>query len=121
MVDEGEVAQGTVQILAEDIGKGLSEVTLLINGETYGDTKRNAPYEWVVQLPIGSHHIAATASDAAGNQSVTPEVPVDITLRTDLILGGCNHLGGLGRTLLPLWAGLLGFLFFRLRGKDGGP
>jgi MYXO-CTERM domain-containing protein len=66
-----------VQVDAQDVGWGVKEVHLLINGAEFpGSVDTFPPYEWPLTFPTGGFVISAQAIDLAGNMA--DAIPVNI-------------------------------------------
>jgi MYXO-CTERM domain-containing protein len=67
----------TVTIDAQDVGWGVKEVHLLINGEAFpGNVDSFPPYEYALKFPTGGFVLGAQAIDLAGN--IGDAIPVCI-------------------------------------------
>jgi MYXO-CTERM domain-containing protein len=70
-----------ISVDAQDVGWGIQQVVLLINGAEVGNDNV-APYEWsTVQFPPGQYTLTALATDYAGNMAES--APVNIGVDTD--------------------------------------
>ncbi|MEZ4383481.1 MAG: trypsin-like serine protease [Nannocystaceae bacterium] len=67
----------TFIIEAEDIGWGIKEVVLLINGEEVGSDSA-APYEFPATMPSGQWWIGAKAVDFADNLAYAEEIAIGV-------------------------------------------
>lgn len=71
----------TITAVADDVGWGVKEVRLVVNGEEVPNGADNlAPYEWNVQFPAGQYFISAIAEDWAGNSAMADEVPIGVNM-----------------------------------------
>ena len=68
-----------VTATAEDIGYGVSNVRLLINGDEFANNVDGAaPWEWPLVLPDGAWTIQAVATDWSGNEGVSEIIGIGV-------------------------------------------
>ncbi len=72
-------AQVKVIVDAQDIGWGIKEVQLLVNGEAIpGGLDQFAPYEFPLKFPSGGYCLGATGVDFGGNPAEAEEVCIGV-------------------------------------------
>ncbi len=72
-------AQVTVTIEAQDVGWGMKEVALLIDGKAIpGGIDGFAPYEFKLVFPTGGYCLGATGTDQAGNVGEATPVRIGV-------------------------------------------
>ncbi|MBL8974478.1 MAG: trypsin-like serine protease [Myxococcales bacterium] len=72
-------AQVTVTIDATDVGWGMKEVALLVNGKPIpGGVDDFVPYEFKLAFPTGGYCLGATGTDHAGNVGNAAEVCIGV-------------------------------------------
>jgi len=75
----GEGIQVPVTIIAQDVGWGMKEVRLTINGkEINGGTDNFPPYEFPLSFPNGGYCIGAIAVDLADNMATATPVCIGV-------------------------------------------
>jgi MYXO-CTERM domain-containing protein len=70
-----------VTVDAQDVGYGIRDVKLLVNGaEIVGGTDNFAPYEWVLNMPPGAYTIGAVARDWGDNETEADAVRIGVDM-----------------------------------------
>ena len=78
-------ADVTIVVDAQDVGWGIKEVRLTINGqEIPGGVDNSPPYEFAATFPTGQYQIGATAID--NNANMAAALPVNIGVNTPVMM-----------------------------------
>lgn len=102
--DEPMGADITVSVDAQDVGWGVKEVHLTINGaEIPGGIDGSAPFEFNATFPTGQYEIGAFALDLANNQTVADSIVIYVNTAPEppepmTSSGGIDGSGGLDET-----------------------
>ena len=68
-----------IQVDAQDVGWGIKEVQLIINGdEIEGAVDSSVPYEFEVTMPVGQWMLGAKATDLSDNIAYAEEVGIGV-------------------------------------------
>ncbi len=75
----GPTQELVISVDAQDVGWGIKEVQLIINGEEIeGGVDSSVPYEFEVTMPAGQWMFGAKATDLGGNSVLAEEIGIGV-------------------------------------------